>query len=131
MPSTPDEHYQFQQNEVNELNRQLNLMDRWGVQPSDPGYQALYRARGAAISKLGHLQARTTTLVAEQAGMSPGVIRLWADAELGWMAEARERPGAPPVYHYVSDEVARAIKTRTLAKQQELELMTPDSYEGE
>ena len=59
--STPKQHISFQQEEFYMLSDQLKVMEKWGVLATDPGYQALWRARGAAWGKIGHIKARTTT----------------------------------------------------------------------
>ena len=71
------------------------------------------------------------TLFLRLLGLSPGEIKLWHDAECGWFTEAREHPGATPVYHYISDEVAASIIKGELSKELEAELMKPDEYLGE
>lgn len=129
--SAPDEHISSQWDEVHKLDKQLSSMRRWGVLESDPGYQALWRARGAALAKVGTRVPRLTTPVWGVLALSPGQIQLFADAEVGWLVEARDRPGAPPVYKYVSDEVAEKLVTGQLTKELELELMSPDTYIGE
>lgn len=129
--SKPSEHLKFQYAELHKLDEQLVMMRRWGVLETDPGFQRLWRARGEAMGKIGLIRARTTTLVMTKAGLSPGVIKLWADAELGWMTEARTKPSAPPVYKYVSDEVAEKIVKREVTPELEEFLMTPDPYLGE
>lgn len=129
--STPEQHLKFQQNEFERLDKELEMMRKWGVLETDPGFLNLLRARNEAWAKVGLLQSRTTTLVETITGFSPGEIKLWADAELGWKIEARERPGAPPVYRYVSDEVARKIKLGELSHEEFMELLTPDTYVGE
>ncbi len=129
--STPSEHQSFQFAELNKLNEQLGLMRRWGVLESDPGFQALFGARGAALGKLGFLKPRTSTLIKLLAGLSPGELKLWADAELGWLVEARTSPGAPPVYRYVGDDIAEKIAKEELTHEEFAELLVPDPYLGE
>lgn len=129
--SKPSEHLKFQWAELNKLNEQLGMMRRWGVLESDPGFQSLWRARGAAMGKLGLRLPRTTTLVKSLVGFSPGEIKLWADAEIGWMAEARVKPGAPPIYKNVSDEIAEKLVKGELTPELHDFLMTPDTYQGE
>jgi len=129
--STPDVHLKFQWAEVNEFDRQLATMRRWGVLETDPGYKSLLAARGESLAKVGIIKARNTAVAKLLAGLSPGEIRLWSDAELGWMTEARTKPGAPPVYKYVSDEVAEKIVKEELTHELEEFLMTPDPYLGE
>lgn len=129
--SDPSEHLAFQWAEVNRLNKQLAQMRRWGVLETDPGFQRLWSARGAAMGKVGLRLPRSTTLIKVLLGLSPGEMKLWADAELGWMVEARVKAGALPVYKYVSDDVAEKLIKGELTKELELELMTPDPYIGE
>ena len=83
------------------------------------------------MGKLGFRAPKAISLLAKLVGLSPGVIKLWHDAESGWMSEARERPGAPPVYHHVDDDTAIAIIKEELTHEQAAELMRPDEYVGE
>lgn len=129
--SKPKEHLQFQYAELNKLNEQLQMMQRWGVSSSDLGFMRLLDARGAVMGKLGLRLPRTTTLVKTLFGLSPGSIKLWADAEIGWTTEARTRPGAPPVYRKVSDEIAEKLVKEELTQELHDYLMTPDDYFGE
>ena len=129
--SEPKDHLKFQEAEIRRLEEELAKVKSWGVLESDTGYQGLRGAIQTAIGKLGRVFARTTTLVRSIVGLSPGEIRLWADAELGWMVEARARPGAPPVYKYVSDDVAEKIIKEDLTHEDKEWLMAPDPYIGE
>lgn len=129
--SLPKDHLAMQQAELKKLDDQLAMMRHWGVAELDPGFQRLWRARGIAMGKLGFRLPRTTTLVLKLLALSPGEVNLFADADLGWMTEARVKPGAPPVIKYVSDEVARALVRGELTHELEEELMTPDEYTGE
>jgi len=129
--SEPDEHITSQWDEFSKLESQLNMMRRWGVSELDPGFQALFRARGAALAKVGLMMPRLPTLITLLAALSPGEITLFADAEIGWLVEARAKPGAPPVYKYVSDEIAEKIVKGEITHELEEELMTPDTYIGE
>jgi len=83
------------------------------------------------MAQVGFKAPRPLTLIAKLIGLSPGVIKVWHDAESGWMSEARARPGAPPVYRAVSDEVAMAILKGELTHELEEKLLTPDEYIGE
>lgn len=129
--SKPSEHLKFQYAEVARLEQQLDQLRGWGVPETEGGFQRLGRAIDTAIGKVGRVLSRTTTLIRTITGLSPGEIKLWADAELGWMTEARARPGAPPVYKYVSDEVAEKIVKREITPELEEQLLTPDPYIGE
>lgn len=129
--STPKEHIDFQWAELRKLDLQLTQMRQWGVSETDPGYQRLFSARGTAMGKLGLLKPRTTTLIVSRAGLSPGELKLWADAELGFKVEARVSPGASPVYRFVSDAIAEKIVKGILTHEEFTELIAPDPYEGE
>jgi len=129
--SKPSEHLKAQYAEIARLQGELEQLKGWGVPEPERGFQRLGRAIDTAISKVGRVLSRTTTLIKTITGLSPGEIKLWADAELGWMTEARERPGAPPVYKYVSDEIAEKLIKSELTPELEKELMTPDDYFGE
>lgn len=123
--SVPDVHKQFQYNELTEFTNSLNLLRRAGISIDNPAYQVLYKARAQALGKLGLLQPRLTTLVRLLAGLSPGEIRLFRDAERGWLVEAISKPGATPIRRYVSDEIAVTLIKGELTHELEAELMTP------
>ena len=91
----------------------------------------LQSQRGKLLAQVSFKFPRTITQLAKLLALSPGEVRLWHDAESGWMTEARAKLGAPPVYHYVKDEVAIAILKGELTHELEVELMTPDEYIGE
>ena len=129
--STPSEHNSMQWTELANLDSQLGMMRKWGVSQLDPGFQRLLSARGTAMAKLGLKLPRTTTLIKLIAGLSPGSIKLWADAEIGWMAEAITRPGAVPVYTRITDDDAEAIIKGDLTRELHDRLMAPDPYLGE
>jgi len=129
--SKPSEHLTFQYNELNKLNEQLEMMRKWGVSETDPGFLNLMTARGAAMGKIGLYKPRTTVLAFSIPGLSPGELKLWSDAEIGWKTEARAKPGAPPVYKSVSDAVAERIVKGELTHEEFMELLTPDEYIGE
>lgn len=129
--STGKEHLKFQYAELNKLDEQLGWMRHWGVLESDPGLQRLMKARGEAMAKLGLRKPRISTLVRVLPGLSPGEIKLWSDAEMGWLTEARAKSGAPPVYKYVTDEVAEKLVKGELTHELAATLMTPDPYLGE
>lgn len=117
--------------QVHEVERALSVMERYGVSPTDPGYLSVQKQRASLVAQIGQKFPRTFFQVAKSFGMSPGVITLWEDVESGWLAEARVRPGAPPVYHYVEDEVAMAILKREVTPEMREYLFAPDPYIGE
>ena len=117
--------------QINQLNQALRTMQNFGIGPGDLGYNKLFSLRGKLMKQVGFKFPRTVTQILKLAALSPGSITVWNDAEAGWMIEARERPGAPPVYRYVSDLVAMTVLKGELTPELEKELMTPDDYYGE
>jgi len=129
--STPADHIDFQQREFDKLTSQVNMMRQWGISDLDPGFQKLMAARSEAFSKIGLNLPRTTTLIKTLVGLSPGEIKLWADAEIGWVVESTAAPGAPVVRKLVPDQVAELLLTGKMTHELEEVLMAPDTYEGE
>lgn len=118
-------------NQVNEIERALSTLRRYGISEAFPAYQKLFKIRGKLLAQIGFKFPRIPSLLSIIPGLSPGVIKLWHDPESGWMSEARAKPGAPPVYHHVTDDVAMALLKKELTHELEVELMTPDEYIGE
>ena len=116
--------------QINELDRAMGSLRRLGLDQL-PAFGQLSALRGQLMKQIGFKYPRTVSLLAKLAGLSPGEIKLWHDAEAGFMAEARERPGAPPVYHHVSDDEAAEILRGELSRETHDRLMTPDDYYGE
>jgi hypothetical protein len=117
--------------QINELEKAMKTMGRFGIEESDPAYKALLTKRGALMAEVGRKFPREITPMSEEMVFLSPAIRLWHDVESGWMSEARERPGAPPVYHYVKDEVAMAILKKEVTPELEQVLLTRDDYIGE
>jgi hypothetical protein len=117
--------------QLNEVERALSTMRRFGISELDESYKALFGVQGKLLAQIGFKFPRTILQLLKLAALSPGSITLWHDVESGWMAEARTGPGAPPVYHRVSDEVAVKLIKKELTPELEKELMTPDDYIGE
>ncbi len=80
-----------------------------GVALDNPMYADLRTARRAVLGQVREKYPRQVVSIARFIRLSPGELGLWYDVERGWMVEVRERPGAPPVYNPVSDEVAADI----------------------
>ena len=91
----------------------------------------LFALRGKLLKQTGLKFPRSITSILKVVGLSPGTITLFHDIEGGWLVDARVKAGAPPVYHYVKDEVAVAILSGKLTHELEAELMKPDDYLGE
>ena len=109
----------------------LNVLRRVGYGPLDEPFQRVYAMREELMKSLGIMKPKSLSLIKLIAGLSPGMISVWLDSDSGWFTEARERPGAPPVYHYVKEDVAVAILKGELTHELEAELMKPDEYLGE
>ncbi len=123
--SSGKDHQGFQFAELARLDDALKTLRNYGIGPLDDAYKALYKARGAAFGKLGLARPRTTTLLKLLPGLSPGEIRLFQDAELGWLAEVTPKPGAQPVRKYISDEQAVKIIKGELTHEEFMELAQP------
>jgi len=117
--------------QIHELDRAMRTMRAFGIPEVSEAYQQMFSMRGKLMGQVGVKFPRTIAQIAKLIGFSPGVITLWHDVESGFMSEARTRPGAPPVYHSVSDEVAMAILQHKVTPELEKTLMTPDPYLGE
>jgi len=111
--------------QVHEIERALGTLRRFGLDQT-PAFGQLFAIQGKLMAQVGFKFPRGISLLLKLVGFSPGEIRLWHDAEAGWMSEARARPGAPPVYKAASDEVAMAILKREITPELEERLLTPD-----
>ena len=118
-------------NQIRELEKAMGTMRRFGILESNPAFRQLFAARGKLMAQVGFKFPRTIIQLVKLVGMSPGSITLWEDIESGWMAEGRVKPGAPPVYHYITDEQAVAIINRDVSPELHDYLMTEDPYLGE
>jgi hypothetical protein len=117
--------------QINEIQRTLRTLTRAGFGPMTEPYQAVYKLQGDLLGKLGLRSVKPMSLLKLLVGLSPGSVKVWHDAESGWFTEAREKPGAPPVYHHVSDDTAMGLLKGELTHELEAELMKPDEYLGE
>ena len=118
--------------QVREVERALGaLRPHIDIPGVSDAYNALYGVRGKLLAQVGLKFPRTISAILKLLGLSPGAITLWHDVESGWLVEARAKPGASPVYHYVKDDVAVAILSGKLTHELETTLMTPDEYIGE
>ena len=121
----------YQWADLDAVNRTLGLLRGRGIVKGMPGFQEVYILRGKIMGSLGLLAPKPTALVKTLVGLSPGQINLHYDPECGWLSEARAKPGASPVYHYVDDDTAVAIIKGELTPELEQQLMAPDDYIGE
>jgi len=114
--------------QIDELDKALGALRGSGLGPGITPFDTLWELRGKIYGQIGLKFPRTLTQLVKILGLSPGTVTLWHDVEAGWMSEARVRPGAPPVYKKVSDEVAIAILKKEVTPELEAELLTPDEY---
>jgi len=112
--------------QIKEIERALGTMRKYGIGDLFPAYRQLEGLRSKLLGSVGFKFPNAITLLASLAGFSPGTIKLWHNAESGWMSEFRPRPGAPPVYKAASDEVAMAIMKREITDELEERLAAPD-----
>lgn len=113
------------------VNKSLNALTTAGFGPLTEPYRIIARLRNSMMMSLGIKVPKPVSLLLTLAGLSPGSIKVWYDGDHGWFTEAREKDGAPPVYHHVTDDVAAVILRGELTHQLEAELMKPDEYLGE
>lgn len=116
---------------VREYERALDVLRSVGFGPGTGPFEAINKARGKVMGIMGFRQPRLPSILGVLAGLSPGVVKLWHDGETGFMSEARARPGAPPVYRHISDDIAMTILKGELTHELEEFLLTPDEYYGE
>ncbi len=121
----------YNYNMVNEIDRALNVLRKYKINPTSDAFSQLYSIRGKILSQIGFKFPRPMSLIKKLVGLSPGTVALWHDAESGWFTEARVKAGAAPVYRHVTDEVAVTILKGELTHELEAELMKPDDYTGE
>jgi len=117
--------------QIHEVERAMGTMRRFGISELSPSYLSLSATRGKLLKQVGFKYPRTILQLIKLVGLSPGSITLWEDIESGWLAEGRVKPGAPPAYHYITDEQAVAILKKKVTPELHDFLMTPDPYLGE
>ena len=121
----------YQYRETNEIERAKATLLKAGYGVIDPPYLNLLRAGRMTIANYGFKVPRPSTLILKLVGLSPGTITLWHDAESGFFSEAKERPGAVPVYKHLSDDDAMAILIKDISPKLHDWLFEPDDYLGE
>ena len=95
--------------QLREIEKALGAVRRAGFDPTSDVYQQIYKVRSQIIGQYLPKMPRSLTQLVRLTGLSPGVLALWHDTETGFMVEAREHPGAPPVYHRVDEDVVDDI----------------------
>lgn len=117
--------------QINQIDKTLNRLGRLGLPISNPANEALHKLRGELMGKLGIKTPRGIVGILKLAGLSPGTLSVFYDAEGGWLAEARGKAGAPPARHYIDEATAVKILSGGLDHELEAKLMAPDVYAGE
>ena len=117
--------------QIKEVEGALSTMDKFGIDPGSEAYVSLTSTRGKLLAEVGQKFPRSYDWLTFLTGESPGTIRLGHDVETGFFAEARVRPGAPPIYHQVTHEEAMSILKREMSTELHDRLFTPDTYIGE
>lgn len=112
------------------LGKAVRQLQGRGIIESADSMRALTSELGNLRTKFGFRVAKGVVRVLRLLGLSPGSITLFLDTEVGWLVEARTRPGAPPVYHYVDDDTALDIIEGKLTHELEERLMTPTEPVG-
>lgn len=135
------------------VERDLASLRRLTVEESHPAYQALWKQRGALLARVGEKLPRVTipitheevlgrlhALGLEYAGASPGftaeelekaVVKVWYDIEESWFAEARFKPGSPPIYRSLTAEEAVSFIKHEETPALIARVFTEDEYYGE
>ncbi len=91
------------------VNKALRDLTGVGILEDNPAYQALRSLRNELLAATGITFPRRQALLKVIIGLSPGGIRVWYDSETGWNVEARETPGANPVYHSIDAQTAAIL----------------------
>ena len=130
-PSCQSTDLKYQAREIDRLELTLSRMRLEGIPKLSTPFRAVSDALSGIRSQFGFKIPRPVSLLVKLYGLSPGTITLWHDAESGFFTEAREKPGVPPVYHHVTDDVAMTILKGELTHELETTLMTLDPYIGE
>lgn len=120
-----------QRYELQNIRNALNVLRKIGYGPLSEPMQRLTQLRNELMAGLGLKKPTVTSLLKLIPGLSPGSVKVFHDSDTGWFTEAREKEGAPPVYHHVSDDVAMTLLKGELTHELEAELMKPDEYIGE
>ena len=121
----------YQVRQLGNIDDALGRLRLKGIGPGVPGFDSIYKIRSEVLSKIGYKVPRDMLNIIKLVGLSPGTVTVWFDTETGWFSEARERPGAPPVYHAIDADTAVALVSGELTKELEERLMAPVDYLGE
>lgn len=117
--------------QIRTVERDIEVMRRYGVLETDPGFQAAWRRRGQLLAQVGRKFPRTMIDLTPTIWISPESLKLMEDPEFGFVVMARRAPGVPAIYHRVSDDEAMAIMRREISQELKERLLKPDEYLGE
>lgn len=109
----------------------ISSLTRLGIPFDNPAMRLLSGERARILGTIGAIKPRGVLQLARMLALSPGQITAFFDTEVGWLAEAIERPGAAAVITRISAEEAAAIIKGEITHEIEERLMTPDPYLGE
>jgi hypothetical protein len=117
--------------QANECSRILKLFEGNGILPGSDAWNVVYAERGRLMREAGIKVPRIPNLIKLITGLSPGLLRLWWDSELGFQVEVREAPAAPPVLHQISDDEALRLLRETPDADLAHRLIARPEYVGE
>ncbi|OGN97560.1 MAG: hypothetical protein A2Y89_06755 [Chloroflexi bacterium RBG_13_51_18] len=109
----------------------LNKLIENGLGPASEPFKQLSAIRNQLMSSLGIKRPTVNMLIRLMLALSPGSVKLFYNSDSGWFTEARERAGAPPVYHHVDDDTAIKILRGEYTHEDFEKLKIPDDYLGE
>ena len=126
-----EKHAQYQRMQLSRLDNVMARMLHELIPIESTPFRAVWEARAKLEASMGFKLPRPVFSLLSLFGLSPGTLTLWLDSETGYFVEAREKPGAPAVYHAVGDAVAMTILKGELTHEQFEDLKIPDPYLGE
>ena len=109
----------------------LSELEKLGLGPGTPAYQAVWKKRGELLATIGAKFPRIDYSLSMWREFSPGRVRVWFDPEFGFLVEARAKPGALPIYKRVTPEVAVAVIKGEVTPELKAQLLAPVEYHGE
>lgn len=139
--------------QIHNIERDLDLLERAGVGPGNPVFDELTRQRGEVFGRLGQVSQRVTipvfdVLVRPRLGMmgifgvtgSPeftaeelenAIIRVWYDIETGWITEGKLTPSRRSVYRRIEFNEALAFMKEEETPEMIAHALGEDEYIGE
>jgi len=94
------------------------------VEPTLPVVKVAELSPAERLRALGlFFAAGSPTVTVEE--LAQATIRLFDHGEMGWLAEAKFKPADLPIYHYITEAEAEAIKTGEITPQLIARLFEP------